>query len=151
MSLSSRRLSILLMLVPTLACGGKSPTGSGTETPRCRRYATALTTTVETSSSSASESESCGFDVTSRVLRCTATITNGNDASVARSKTYATVADFVEEARAAGRERHDSFETVYSGGFTMTLRYTFDTQRRPATSQLIYSGRVPAVPEARTS
>src|ERR1051326_7109224 len=112
----SRLLLSISILAPLMACGGSpvAPTIPVSNVPtQCRTYATARTATITVSGSGFSpvtmtESESCQFDRAARVLRCHATVSAGCTTRT-ESTTYASVADFVEEAQAVGRER---FQTL---------------------------------------
>jgi len=141
----------MFAILPTmLACGGSHnnpPLQPDPVKTHCRTYAATLTTTATTAAGNSkfvsTESDSCQFERATRVLRCIATVTGGGCTSIMRSATYATVADFVEEAEAVGRERWDTLEIVQSGGCsesTARYVYTYDAQKRPVQQQLNNAG-----------
>lgn len=141
-----RRPLTILALVPVLGCGGSgndSPTGPTSSTPpaRCRTYATAFTSIVtlvsDSFSSTSTESESCQFDTATRILRCTVALSGGGCSTSIRSQTYATVADFVEEAEAVGRTRYSTWENISSGNCTASTSsrsFTYGPDKRPVRS-----------------
>ena len=138
-----RLLLIPLLLVP--ACGTATPpAGNDASTPpasatpaTCRAYATALTTNVTIVDSgntfASTESTSCLFDPATRVLRCTTTIAGGGCTTRIGTMTYASVADFVEEAEVVGREWLGTWVIENSGSCpasTTRNAYAYDAQKR---------------------
>jgi hypothetical protein len=128
-----RRLSMILIAAPLMACGG-SPTGSSlvpaaaNAPQKCRRYATELSSTFTLGGATVTETQSCVFDKAAHALLCTAT-GDGFCASRTETKMYPSVADFVEEADAVGRRREAIVESTACGS-TRTQTLTYDAQKR---------------------
>jgi hypothetical protein len=154
MILFSRR-TLAILAISTVACGGSktltsTDTPTGTDVPkRCRQYASAATSESASGTSfgtfTSNQSETCTFDSGARALRCTGSITGGGCTNISKTTTYASVADFIEEAEVVGRERYLTAEITQSGdctGSTARHVYTFDEQKRPLSHQTDNAGSV---------
>jgi hypothetical protein len=113
----------VIILTFTAACGREKTQIAGpdplpTTPPVCRNYATAMNVTGSTPSATTTSSVSCSFD------RAALTLTCGP-----QTQTYASVADFVEEAQAVGRVRVLRDEAS-SDRNSRTLTYSYDAQKR---------------------
>jgi hypothetical protein len=130
----------VVILAFTAACGGGKPlvTGPGpTPTPPppvCRNYATAMdTTTFVQPLGSSTGSATCTFDRAALSLKCHETTVGPFTSTVSRTSSYASVADFIEEAAVVGRVRvlREEIVTVTGSSSSGINTYTYDAQKRP--------------------
>jgi hypothetical protein len=134
-----KKMSIApVLLAFTAACGrGNPPTVAGPDPqpsappPVCRSYATAFDrTTFVGSIGSTASAGTCTFDRASSTLMCEEKIDGSNPRTITRTSTYASTADFVEEAMVVGRVRVLREFTVTGPDSSGTNTFTYDGQKR---------------------
>jgi hypothetical protein len=131
-------------LIFTVACGGKSSVTGPDLVPKavpvCRNYATVFDTTIFTQSIADSTARTtCAFDRTALRLTCSETTTGPLAGTTMRISSYASLADFVEEAAAVGRARVQRIE-ITSGNSSATDIYSYDAQKRPTRLEIQMNG-----------